>query len=393
MKYLIAVTIRISNIILNVGTGIILAQTLSVHDRGEVAIIFSVISLAITVYSAVYSERMLKNKKPNGDRRSEEIEFNLIRLFILCAFSIFLIQNAIENESIFIIILSLVLIIFGNLNTLFNSAAHKTDSLIVNQIFLFCLTLIYFVFLLLNSQLLVSTVTSWIVILSLSNVCIFVAFIIYFKVNDVEINVRKKIKMTKISISAKPKYEGLAVFSAIMSQQILIIGLSQFSTTHYVAKMTVLLSLFSIVNIPLMPVLPSLISNANNYLDQLMALRTGKMLKNLIFVSSYGFLMSLILKSLFPYMYGSKYAQLSESVPLVVFAAIGFSVSQLLSWICRGMEMFIVSAFLNLTPLVIILIAFTFSSYSINSLFSFMAFMYYFVDLNVYLLMKRKVSK
>jgi len=390
MKYSIAVVIRIVNILLNVGSGIILARTLSVNDRGEVASIISVTGSAVILYSAVYSERILKRKKLNFNTGLQEIEFNLARIIITCTLALLLIQNSIENTSFFLLIMSFCMIIFGNLNTLFNSIIHNEKSLIVNQLFLVVLTLMYFTLLLLYSLYFNSTVTSWIIVLCVSNFCIFIGFLLYFKVKKIKIKALKKFKMKRISLSDKLKIESWAVYSAAMSQQILIIGMSQFFPSDYLAKIAILLSLFSIIGIPLVPVLPNLISSPNSFFERLVTLGFKDIFRNVILVSIYGLIIASIIKLLFPYMYGIKYAQLTETVPIVVLSAIGFSVSQWLSWLSRGLGIFGLSAILNLAPLLTILFCYFILTLSINSLFFCLAINYFGVSIFAYLILKRK---
>lgn len=390
MKYSVAVLIRIINIILNVGTGIILARNLSVNDRGEVAIIISVTSAAVMLYSAVYSEKILKKSKSNFNTGIQEIEFNFVRILVTCALALLFIQNSIENIPFFLLSMSLFMIIFVNLNTLFNSVIHNKKSLIVNQLFLFFLTLLYFTLLLLYSFFSNNTVTSWMIILNLSNFCTFIGFILYFKIKKIKIKVLKKFNMKRISLSDKLRLESWAVYSAAMSQQILIIEMSQFFTSDYLAKIAILLSLFSIIGIPLVPILPNLISSPNSFFERLVTLGFKDIFRMVIVVSIYGLVISAIIEVLFPYMYGEKYAQLSETVPIVVLSAIGFSVSQCLSSISRGLGFFGLSAILNLFPLLSIPFCSFILTFSINTLFVCIAISYFGVSIFAYVILKRK---
>ena len=390
MKYSAAVVIRIINILLNVGSGIILAQTLSLNDRGEVAIIVSVTGSAVIVYSAVYSERILKRKKSHFNIEIQKIEVNFTRILITCTLALLLIQNTIEQIPPFLVVMSLFMIILGNLNTLFNSIIHNKDNLIVNQMFLVGLTVMYFSLLLLYSVYFDNTVTSWIIILNLSNFCTLISFMFYFRFKKIRINILKISNIERIRFSDKLKIENLAVYSAAMSQQILIIGMSQFFNSDYLANIVILLSLFSIIGIPLVPILPNLIASPIIYLESLVKSGLKEIFRNIFVVSVFAIIFSLIIKIVFPYMYGAKYTQLAETVPIVVLSAIGFSVSQYLSWLSRGLGVFGLSATVNLAPLLITFLCIFILTFSINTLFLFMAINYFVVSFFAYIVLKRK---
>ena len=390
MKYSVAVVIRIINILLNAGTGIILAQTLSLKDRGEVAVIISVTGSAVILYSAVYSEKILKRNKSNFNIEIQKIEVNFTRILITCTLALLLIQNTIKQIPPFLMIMSLFMIILWNLNTLLNSIVHNKDTLIVNQIFLVGLTIMYFSLLLLYSVYFDNTVTSWIIVLSLSNFCTLISFIFYFRFKKIRINICTNSNIERIWFSGKGKIENLAVYSAAMSQQILIIGMSQFFNSDYLANIAVLLSLFSIIGIPLAPILPNLIASPVSYLERLVKSGFKEIFRNVIVVSIFAVIFSLIIKIFFPYMYGAKYAQLAETVPIVVLSAIGFSVSQYLSWLSRGLGVYGVSATVNLAPLAIIFLCVFIFTFSINTLFFCMAISYFVVNIVAYIVLKRK---
>lgn len=390
MKYSAAVMIRIINILLNVGSGIILAQTLSLNDRGEVAVIVSATGLAIILYSAVYSERILKRKPSNFNIEIQKMEVNFTRILITCTLALLLIQNTIEQIPLFLVIMSLFMIILGNLNTLLNSIIHNKVNLVVNQMFLVGLTIMYFSFLLLYSIYFDNTVTSWIIILNLSNFCTLISFIFYLKFKKIRIKILKNSNIERIWFSGKLKIENLAVYSAAMSQQILIIGISQFFNSDYLANIVILLSLFSIIGIPLVPILPNLIASPIIYLERLVKSGLKEIFRNIIVVSVFAIIISLIIQIFFPYMYGAKYSQLAETVPIVVLSAIGLSVSQYFSWLSRGLGVFGLSATVNLAPLLIIFLSFFILTFSVNTLFLFMAINYFVVSIFAYIVLKRK---
>jgi len=367
LKYYLAIAVRVLNILLNVGTSVVLAHSLSVTDRGYAAAIISVTGSSVMLCTAVYCENILKFDKENT--KTLCINLNFARIFSFCLISWIVIQNLIGEMSSSILVMAIMIIVLGISNTILNALAHRKSSLIANQIFLFVLTLVYFTLLYLHSLLFQSTLFFWILALFIANVFTLVCFLLYFTRKKIKIEICVTPLFIKKSLSRRFKAESVAVYSSNVSLQILIIILSQLISPIDLANAAVLLSLFSIVGIPLVPLLPNLIASPNDYIKFLLNYKVWNLLRNLIWISSYCIIVSFLIEMVFPFVFGVKYLDIRETVPFVVLAAVCFSGGQYLSALSRGLGIFWLSTSLNLIPVFMSISCILIQPFTLNVLF------------------------
>jgi hypothetical protein len=390
VKYYLAVIIRIANLLLNAGTGMVLAHSLSVNDRGLAAAILSITGGTVMLCAAVQSERLLKNEK--NESKNYIVEIKLLRILTFCMISGLLIQNSMGKSSVPLVLISVTIIVLGILNTIFNAVAYNRNHVVMNQAFLFILTFLYFFLLCIFSLIYRNSLLYFLMALTIANFATLIFFTVYFKNGRIRINISISPSFRKASSSRGLKSETIAVFSANMSMQILIAGLSQFISPYSLAQVAILLSLFSIIGIPLAPVLPNLIASSTEYIKRLMNRNWKRFVSTLIQVLIYGLSMSLLIEMLFPFFFGVKYVEIASEVPKVVLAALSFTGNQYLSWLSRGLEMYWLSATLNLVPVLIILLYSLLFQFSVGVFFICLSISYSLSILFGYKMLENKFS-
>lgn len=340
--------------------------------------------------TAVQSERLLKNEK--NESKNYIVEIKLLRILTFCMISGLLIQNSTGKSSVPLVLISVTIIVLGILNTIFNAVAYNRNHVVMNQAFLFILTFLYFFLLCIFSLIYRNSLLYFLMALTIANFATLIFFTVYFKNGRIRINISISPSFRKASSSRGLKSETIAVFSANMSMQILIAGLSQFISPYSLAQVAILLSLFSIIGIPLAPVLPNLIASSTEYIKRLMNRNWKRFVSTLIQVLIYGLSMSLLIEMLFPFFFGVKYVEIASEVPKVVLAALSFTGNQYLSWLSRGLEMYWLSATLNLVPVLIILLYSLLFQFSVGVFFICLSISYSLSILYGYKMLENKFS-
>lgn len=392
VKYPIAVLLRLINIFLNAGTGIILARTLSVDARGQVAALSSVTGVAVVLCTSANVERTLKYQKSVSEYRYPLILSNFWKFLLLAVCISVLILNIAREYAALVCFFTLILIFLSNFNTVLNAMIYDKKQIIVNQIFLVSLTITYCAILLSYSMIFRLTVLSWFTVIILTNFLIFVLFLLYLRRKRVRLKIDWKFDEHCLTTPKRTVFEISAIYSSALSLQILLVSLSQILPMKNVAEVAVLMSLVSIVGTPLAPILPNLLAYPKENMDLIFKMPTKKLLVWAISCILCVSVLSGFAVLAFPYIYGAQYTDLTKAVPYVFFYGSIFTALQYLSTLARGSNNYHVSCFLNVGPILFILVLVAFQSISISQFFLFLGLANLVAVITSYLFLQRGQS-
>jgi O-antigen/teichoic acid export membrane protein len=356
MMFSSTIILRVLNVLGNAVGGIVLARQLSLESRGHVAIISSMIGVAVVVLSSPKGEEILRNNHRSSNQIDErEISLNIPQCFIVVVLSLLWIYKATNNQfSILWLITITLIVIASSVNSLEQAFLFNRLKFVGNQVIMTSHALMLLTFLLILFHTFGPGIDSWLIAFLLAESILLVSL---HKLNaGIRISIYRNFSFTR-AIKTKQhhgsKLESFSVYQAAFFLQMFTILVSATLPAKFLAFFAVGMTLASLVSLPILPFLPLLLSKAHDTVTDFQSISARKRFLILIFLISFTYLTIVLFQFLIPLFYGVKYSPLVSAVPLIVSTGLMIGGLNAIATIFRGMKRFLYSAAVNFLALII----------------------------------------
>jgi O-antigen/teichoic acid export membrane protein len=350
------IMLRTLNVLSNAVSGIVLARQLSLESRGHVAVISSMIGVAVVLLSSPKGEEILRNHhKSNFQVGKKEISLNLTHLFVTVSVALLWIYKATNGQFSTLWFVAITIIIFASsVNSLEQAFLYHRVKFVGNQVIMSSHALLLLLFLLIFFHTLGSGVESWLIAFVLAELILLACM---HKLNaGIRINIDQSFLLsTGFGKRWYPgsKLERFSVYQAAFFIPILTIFVSAILAASSLALFAVGISLASLVSLPVLPFLPHLLTKAQDVVVDFRSMTNWKKFFILFFLISFVYFTSVLFEFFIPMFYGAKYIPIVHAVPIIVFTGLMLAGLNTITTIFRGTNNFQYSAVVNFLALAI----------------------------------------
>ncbi|QLL24776.1 hypothetical protein DLE04_03555 [Actinobacteria bacterium IMCC26103] len=380
LKFTSVLMFRILNVLSNAVIGIILARQLDLADRGHVAVITSIIGMAVVVISSPRGEEILRSRGEFGDsKKTKTISLNIVHcIFVLIVSLGWMYRAGDVKLSPICIILICALIVASSLNSLEQAILFLKFKSLGNQLIMTFHAMVLLAFLgilFLNST---PGIEAWLWAFLMAEILLLIAL---HKLNTdtrIVINWQIRFKNLKIvDVEKRPKFEIVSVYQGAFFLQILTILVSVSLPIESIALFAIGMTLTSLMSLPIVPFLPKILSESDEVTKLFRRLSVRRIFLTLFLIIIYVYVLMYLYQFLIPMFYGQKYSPLVNAVPMIVMSGLMLGVLNVVSTIFRGSRNFLASVIVYSLAITIFgfeLVIFGDSIVEIRQLFTYLFF-------------------
>jgi O-antigen/teichoic acid export membrane protein len=371
---------RILNVLSNAVVGIILARQLDLSDRGHVAVITSIIGVAVVVISSPRGEEILRSRGEFGDSiKTKTISLNMVYcIFVLIVSLGWMYRVGDVKLSPIGIILICALIVASSLNSLEQAILFLKFKSLGNQLIMTFHAMVLLAFLGILFLNLAPGIEAWLWAFLMAEILLLTAL---HKLNtDTRIVINWQIRFKNIKlvdVEKRPKFEIVSVYQGAFFLQILTILVSVSLPVESIAFFAIGMTLTSLMSLPIVPFLPQILSESDEVAKLFRRLSVRRIFLTLFLIIIYVYILMYLYQFLIPMFYGQKYSPLVNAVPMIVMSGLMLGVLNVVSTIFRGSRNFLASVIvysLAITLFGFELVIFGDSIVEIRQLFTYLFF-------------------
>lgn len=372
----VPIILRIFNVLSNAVCGVVLARQLSLDGRGYVAIISSIIGVAVVLLSSPRGEDILRsNSKHLPYFEVKRITLNMAQyMTVIIIALLWIYEKKTDYFQLSILILITFIIIASSINSIELAFLFRRLKPIGNQLMITSHGTLLLVFLAIFFKLFGASVQNWLIAFLLTETILL--GILHMLNKNIQITIkRKNVFATEIRTREKEgiKIDTVSVYLAAFLTQTLTISASFSLPADSLAHFAVGMTLANLVSFPILPFIPKLLSGANEIMASLAKIKRRNILLNLVGWIIFTLILSQCYQLFIPFFYGEKYLSLVSPVPVIVTTGIMLGALNVISTIFRGQKYFLRSIVVNLLALLVFNLGLVFyrqNSPNINTIFN-----------------------
>lgn len=332
--------LRVTNVIGNAATGVVLAHQLSLSDRGNVATITSVIGIAVIFIASPKGEYILKNR--NGvdqDETLKKASFDFSHYIIVVLVSLSYLILIIEfHLTVIICAFISALILFASINSLRQAFMFHKFDIFGHQLGLASYSIFFAFVMSLAFSFFDSSLNVWL------SVYFCTELIFFFTLRKINRGVSieyKWFRNWRRNSKIDPKIgfvERISVYLSAFYMQLIIIIASILYSSSILAYFAIGISLCTVITLPLSPYLPKLLSKSKEFALEMQNLKNRKSILLLIGIVVYLFCAFRIFPVAVPILYGAKYKSLIEATSVIIICGVLTGIFSVITTLLRGLE-------------------------------------------------------
>lgn len=322
---LISILFKILYLFINLSTGILLARTLSLSERGLGGLIFSLISILSIWQSVQYNEKLFQDKQSQSTLEVNILEqiIYLGLIFTVCVFA--------DIETLFPIVF--VLLILSVLNSRLLAITYLKRGLIFERFLqLFHLLALLIVIILLNSLNLLN-LRNWVVLTFLAE---FLLGVVLLRINVSDYS-QFRLRFDRKSFLNSFSLHNIVLNSESLNDRYLIFIGSIIFSSDDLAIFVVAISFVSIVGLPITASYPYPVVNAKKIQFQLVNLTYKKRVMFIILGFVYSISCYFVIANFTHLVLGEKYLEIENIAFGIVLGGIGAGMIKYFSSVWRGL--------------------------------------------------------
>lgn len=369
---LISILFKILFLFINLSTGILLARTLSLSERGLGGLIFSLISILSIWQSVRYNETLFRDKQFQStlevDILEQIIYFGLI--FTVCVFA--------DIVTLFPIVF--ILLMVSVLNSRLLAITYLKHGLILDRLLqLFHLLALLIVIILLNSLNLLN-LRNWVALTFLAE---FLLGVVLLRLNVSDYS-QFKLRFDRKSFLNSFSLQNIVLNSESLNDRYLIFMASIIFSSDDLAIFVVAISFVSIVGLPITASYPYPVVNAKKVQFQLVNLTYRSRLFFIILGFIYMISCYLAIANFTHVVLGKKYLEIENIAIGIVLGGIGAGMMKYFSAVWRGLDKGYLGNVLQLISLVITSLGIFANKFIFSSDFSILNVFLIWAILNIF---------
>lgn len=333
------------------GTGILLARSLSLTDRGNVATLSSILGILVVLISSPRGEQILRSANSVKILFSkDELIIALTGLFFLGFSLTKLVANRGKYSILLIFFLSAIFIMYSSLNSLLQAIYFRKGQTLGNQKLMTLHVLIFFSLLIVTFLAFKPNLLNWLSTFLITEVLLCFIIAKLLKNNKTSFKIFSFLRDKKSEVETKQSItEKFAVYQAAFFLPVILLIASTFVTPANLAHFAVGMSLVSLISLPINPFYPSILSSSDHYLYRIRNAKVPLIFITLCSIGTYLILLNYLLKLMIPLFYGQKYNNLVQVLPEILLAGFSITMVILIMTILRGLHKFLRSSITGLT--------------------------------------------
>lgn len=346
LKFTSVLVFRILNVLSNAVVGIILARQLDLADRGHVAVLTSIIGVAVVVISSPRGEEILRSREEfSNSEKTKTISLNMVHCIFVLIVSLGWIYGA-GNVKVSPIDTMLIctLIVASSLNSLEQAILFLKFKSLGNQLIMTLHAMVLLSFLVILFLNFTPGIKAWLCAFLIAEILLLAAL---HKLNtDTKIVINWKIRIQNKKnhdLEKRPKLEIISVYQGAFFLQILTILVSVSLHVESIAFFAIGMTLTSLMSLPINPFLPQILSESDEVTKLIRRLSVQKVFLTLCLTIVYVCFLKYLYQILIPMFYGQKYLPLVKAVPMIVMSGLMLGALNVVSSIFRGNRNFLLS--------------------------------------------------